>query len=65
MHIFHIVTHQKLDTMNTFLGNQDTLSITSLIRDDAGTYQCEVENEVGLSNPETVTLIVECKYFFI
>ena len=50
---------RKLGRENEFLGNTASLALGPVTRDTAGTYQCTGENELGLSQPQTLMLEVE------
>ena len=47
---------------SALVGNNPELVLNPVHREDAGTYQCTAENELGLSKPQTVPIIVNCKY---
>ena len=44
------------------VGHSPELVLDPVARADAGTYQCTAENEIGLSKPENVPIVVHCKY---
>jgi len=43
------------------VGNGPSLTLQPVRREQAGSYQCQAENELGLSQPATVQLDVQCK----
>ena len=55
------VSWRKLEKTTKFIGNQPTITISSVTKDSAGSYQCVAENELGRSQPETINVDVQCK----
>ena len=55
------VSWRKLEKNLRYISSQSSFSINSATRTTAGSYQCVAENELGLSQPETVVLDVQCK----
>ena len=52
---------RKLEKTTRIVSNMPSFTITSATRTTAGSYQCVAENELGLSQPETLVLDVQCK----
>ena len=46
------------------LTGQANFTISPVTRDTAGSYECVAENSLGISQPATVQLNVDCKYIF-
>ena len=55
------ITWTKLGLRNTFISSERKLNLPVLSRNDAGTYECQAENSMGLSNPSSQKLDVQCK----
>ena len=55
------ISWRKLEKSTRYVSNQASFTISSATRSSAGSYQCVAENELGLSQPETIVLDVECK----
>ena len=55
------VSWRKLENTIRYVSNQASFTISSATRTTAGSYQCVAENELGLSQPETIVLDVQCK----
>ena len=55
------VSWRKLEKTTRYVSNQASFTISSATRTTAGSYQCVAENELGLSQPETIVLDVQCK----
>jgi hypothetical protein len=55
------VSWRKLEKTTKCIGNQPTITISSVTKDSAGSYQCVAENELGRSQPETIDVDVQCK----
>ena len=55
------VTWTKLGQRTLFISSERILNLPVVSRKDAGTYQCQGENNMGLSNPSTESLDVQCK----
>jgi len=53
------VSWRKLEKTTKFIGNQPTITISSVTKDSAGSYQCVAENELGRSQPETINVDVQ------
>jgi len=47
------------------LTSQPTFTVSPVSRETAGSYECVAENLLGLSEPATLQLNVECKFFII
>lgn len=57
------VTWRRLGAAGSSLvGSNPTLILDPVRREDAGTYHCSAENELGLSKPQTVSVEVHCEY---
>merc|ERR1719461_1355099 len=50
---------RKLEKTTRYVSNQASFTISSVTRTSAGSYQCVAENELGLSQPETIVLDVQ------
>jgi hypothetical protein len=55
------ITWTKLGIGETFISSESILSLPVISWKDTGTYQCQGENSLGLSNPSTQILDVQCK----
>ena len=56
------VSWRKLEKSTRYVSNEPSFTISSVTRTSAGSYQCVAENELGLSQPETIVLDVQCKF---
>jgi hypothetical protein len=57
------ITWRRLEAGDSsIIGTSAQLQIAGIGREDAGTYQCTAENELGLSKPGTIPVQVHCKY---
>ena len=56
------VSWRKLEKNTRYVSNEASFRINSVTRTSAGSYQCVAENELGLSQPETIVLDVQCKF---
>ena len=58
------ITWRKLESGEaSIIGTTPQLHLAGISKEDAGTYQCTAENELGLSKPSTIPVLVHCKYF--
>ena len=55
------ITWNKLGPRKTFISSERNLTIPVISRSHAGTYECQAENNLGLSNPSTQIVDVQCK----
>lgn len=53
------ITWTKLGLRKTFISSERILNLPIISRNDAGTYQCQGENNLGLSNPSSQILDVQ------
>ena len=52
------------DGSGEIVSRQNTLTISNIRRDQAGTYVCQANNSVGQSEPKKIQLHVKCEYFY-
>ena len=46
----------------TVVSDQSVLTLSTVTRTDAGTYQCKADNGVGTPQFKKVDLLITCKY---
>ena len=56
------VSWKRIDYGKTLLIRDSIIHLPKVSREDAGTYQCEAENELGISQPSVQIIDVLCKY---
>jgi Ran GTPase-activating protein 1 len=59
------VTWRRVGAGQPVVGTGSSLVIQPVRRESAGSYQCLAENELGLSQPATVHIDVQCKCIII
>lgn len=55
------ITWKKVNVPDTFLANGSALTIKSINRNKAGSYQCTASNGIGEAAQATGVIIVNCK----
>ena len=52
------------DGSGEIVSRQETMTISDIRRDQAGTYVCQANNSVGQSDPKKIELQVKCEYAY-